>query len=394
MHHSVRSRSIGIVLMVVLVAAFVQSARFDWALSRERDAGAATEQTFNSIELAIAHLRGAQAGYLAAGQTPSAWFERASGYATRIEADLGRLRVASQAPAARAQYDQALTALKALNDFDERARDYVRTDQRYLASDVVFMESVATVDKLTGAVGAARTEEANASRARFNQTLLFRAGAVLIGLAAAIGLVLAVARSRPGVAAPAKAPATTVEMLKNLPPPVKPPPPPVVAAAPPPTAVASSTTLIEAAELCGDLARVSDGRDVPALVERAAKVLDAKGIVLWMADAGGAVLKPSVSHGYPDKVIARLGPLLIDSDNVTSLAFRSMRAQTMTSAVPGNSGALAVPLVTSTGCIGVLAAEIKQNRTASELMPLAKIIAAQFAALVAPDVPAQRTAQA
>ena len=184
-------------------------------------------------------------------------------------------------------------------------------------------------------------------------------------------------------------------MLKNLPPPVKPPPPPVIATAPMAVPVTSSATLLEAAELCADLARLSDGRDVPALVERAAKVLDAKGMVLWTADPGGAVLKPSVSHGYSDKVLTRLGPLLIDSDNVTSLAFRSMRPQTMTSAVPGNSSALAVPLVTANGCVGVLAAEIKQNRSSSELMPLAKIIAAQFAALMSPgEVPAQRTAQA
>jgi hypothetical protein len=32
----------------------------------------------------------------------------------------------------------------------------------------------------------------------------------------------------------------------------------------------------------------------------------------------------------------------------------------------------------------VLAAEVKQDRPASELLPLARIIAAQFAALIAP----------
>ena len=394
MQHTVRTRSIGIVLMVVLVAAFVQSARFDWALSRERDAGAATEQTFNSIELAISHLRGAQAGYLATGQNPATWFTRASEYATRIEADLGRLRVASQTPLARPDYTDAGDALTTLNQQDARARDFIRTDQRFQASDVIFMDAVATVDKLTTAVRAARSDEANASRARFNQTLLFRAGAVLVGLAAAIGLVLTVARSRP-VTAAVKPPSTTAEMLKNLPPPVRPPPPPAIATVPVAVPVTSSATLAEAAELCADLARLSDGRDVPALVERAAKVLDAKGMVLWTADPGGAVLKPSVSHGYSDKVLTRLGPLLIDSDNVTSLAFRSMRPQVMTSAVPGSSGALAVPLVTANGCVGVLAAEIKQNRSSNELMPLAKIIAAQFAALIAPsEVAAQRSAQA
>jgi len=225
MQHTVRTRSIGIVLMVVLVAAFVQSARYDWALSRERDAGAATEQTFNSIELAISHLRGAQAGYLATGQNPTTWFTRASEYATRIEADLGRLRVGSGTPLARPDYDAATAALATLNEID--------------------------------------------GRARFNQTLLFRAGAVLVGLAAAVGLVLAVARSRPRAAA-VKPPATTAEMLKSLPPAVKPPPPPMVATAPVGLSVSSSAILLEAAELCSDLARLSDGRDVPALVERAA----------------------------------------------------------------------------------------------------------------------------
>jgi len=128
---------------------------------------------------------------------------------------------------------------------------------------------------------------------------------------------------------------------------------------------------------------------VPLLLERAASVLQAKGIVLWVADSAGAILRPSITHGYPEKVLSRLGPLQIDSDNVTSLAFRSMRPQTMNSSGPGAPSALAVPLLTASGCVGVLAAEVKQDKPASELLPLARIIAAQFAALIAPTEDSQ-----
>ena len=123
-------------------------------------------------------------------------------------------------------------------------------------------------------------------------------------------------------------------------------------------------------------------------------MLEAKGVVLWVADEGGNWLTPSVTHGYPDKVVSKLGPLQIDSDNVTSLAFRSLKPQVMTSLTPGASSAIAAPLVTSAGCVGVLAAELRQNKPGPDVMPVASIIAAQLAALVVPGDRAHKTAQA
>jgi hypothetical protein len=389
-------RTIGVLLIVLLIAAIAQTFRFDSALSHEKTTSAAVDRDFGSIDLAIAHFRGAQAGYLATGQTPATWMTRATDEATRIEASLGRLRVSSQAPAAKDRYQEALKALAELTDFDGRARNYFRTDQRFLASDLIYMDSAAVVDRLTSAVQSARAAEAAASQARFDQARWLRFALFAGALLAAVGLGMVVRMLKPGAVAKPKA--TTAEMLKSLPPAVK----PATAPAPAPVAIATpaattfvTASLAEAAELCSDLARVADGRDVPALVERAAKVLDAKGVVLWVTDPSGAILKPSVTHGYTDKVLARLGPLLIDSDNVTTLAYRSMRPQAITSQVPGHAGALAVPLITANGCVGVFAAEIKQNRSGSELMPLAKIIAAQFAALMAPgEAVTARTAQA
>lgn len=390
-------RTIGVLLIVLLIAAIAQTFRFDSALSHEKTTSAAVDRDFGSIDLAIARFRGAQASYLATGQTPATWMTRATDEATRIEASLGRLRVSSQAPAARNHYQDALKALAELTDIDGRARNYFRTDQRFLASDLIYMDpSAAVVDRLTSAVQSARAVEAAASQARFDQARWLRFALFAGALLAAVGLGMVVRMLKPGAVAKPKA--TMAEMLKSLPPAVK----PATAPAPVPAAVATpaattfvTASLAEAADLCSDLARVADGRDVPALVERAAKVLDAKGVVLWVTDPSGAILKPSVTHGYTDKVLARLGPLLIDSDNVTTLAYRSMRPQAITSQVPGHAGALAVPLITANGCVGVFAAEIKQNRSGSELMPLAKIIAAQFAALMTPgEAVTARTAQA
>jgi hypothetical protein len=143
-----------------------------------------------------------------------------------------------------------------------------------------------------------------------------------------------------------------------------------------------------------------DTRDLPALLGRAARVLDAKGLVLWMVDGDGTTLRPSLSHGYADKFIARLGTLASDGDSVTSAAFRSLKPQTVNSPTPKGNGAIAVPLITATGCLGVLAAEIRQSKPSGERTAMARVIAAQFAALVAPatDVvavdPPARTAEA
>ena len=153
-------------------------------------------------------------------------------------------------------------------------------------------------------------------------------------------------------------------------------------------------SLSDAADLCVDLARLLDGRDIPALFERAADVLDAKGLVLWVADAGGASLRPSLTHGYSERVLARMQALPLDGDNATSLAYRSLRTQVVGSSSATGAGALAVPLVTASGCVGVLSAEVKNQKPGSDTLSVAQMIAAQFSALVAPADSGARAAQA
>jgi hypothetical protein len=188
-------------------------------------------------------------------------------------------------------------------------------------------------------------------------------------------------------------------MLRELPPPVKPAAPsPARVPTPAPAPALPLTTgvnLPEAADLCVDLARVMDTRDVPALLERAASVLDAKGVIIWTVDSAGTTLTPALTHGYPGKVLSRLGVLDVAADNVTSLSFRSMRPQTMPGGEPGAAGAIAVPLMTASGCSGVLAAEVREGRPAPEMIAVTTILAAQFATLIGPvDLGATRAAQA
>jgi hypothetical protein len=138
------------------------------------------------------------------------------------------------------------------------------------------------------------------------------------------------------------------------------------------------------AALCVDLARVQHTRALPGLLERAADVLKASGIVLWIADPDGRELTPTVVHGYSPQLAARFGTIARDAENVTASAYRTALLQTMKSDAVSN-GAVAAPLVTAGGCVGVMAAEMKDGGERQDtLLAAATIIASQLATLVGP----------
>ena len=96
-----------------------------------------------------------------------------------------------------------------------------------------------------------------------------------LSLLAVLAFAFAAGRS---IRAPESTPATIADMLRELPPPVKSPvastntPAPIKLTVPPPPPVVP-VNLTDAAELCVDLARVMDARDMQVLLERTAKVL-------------------------------------------------------------------------------------------------------------------------
>src|SRR4029077_5495757 len=126
---------------------------------------------------------------------------------------------------------------------------------------------------------------------------------------------------------------------------------------PPKPPVCSDPDPLVAAKLCTYLARLEDIRDAGSVLQEAAKILDALGVIVWLWDPHAAEPAPAVTHGYSDRVLAQLPRVRRDADNATAAAFRSAQ----TCVVKGSnfaSDALVVPLQTPGGCAGVLAVEL------------------------------------
>jgi hypothetical protein len=378
-----QEKSRGLVLLfllmcvVALVSAF-QALYIERLLTTGLETAAAADRDTASALVAIADYRAAEAGYLAIGQQPAFWMTRADTLASTMSDVMAREGAATPSSQARAAFEEAGGALDDLRKLDTRARTLVHSGQPLVASDVIFMDSLQASTHVVEALGAAREADRDARAlqiARLGEVRLAALGGAMgIGL---IGSWILLGRARTSgapdleVAAPVPAPSPSLS-LGSIQPPVKPAP------------AAAEISLTEAAGLCTDLARVLDLRDIPALFERAAHVLEAKGLVLWVVDASGALLEPSLTQGYPEKVRLRMSGLQIDGDNATALAYRSMQPQVVGGAAPSGAGALAVPLITATGCVGVLSAEVKTGRPAPGTVSVAQMIAAQFSALIAP----------
>ncbi len=140
--------------------------------------------------------------------------------------------------------------------------------------------------------------------------------------------------------------------------------------------------LAAAAHLCTELGRVLETRDVAPLLEGAAKILNAVGLIVWIWDPHGTALRPALAHGYSDDVLAQMPEVRPDADNATATAFRSAQTRVVNGSDLA-SGAVVVPLMTPGGCGGVLAVELRHGREQSEsVRALAMIFAAQLATLV------------
>jgi transcriptional regulator with XRE-family HTH domain len=138
----------------------------------------------------------------------------------------------------------------------------------------------------------------------------------------------------------------------------------------------STDILLAAAKVCTELGRVEAVGQVLPLLADAAKVLGARGLIVWVWDGVAGELEPALVHGYPAKVRARLRGVQADADNVTAAAYRA-------GAPLARSGALAVPLLMPSGCAGVLAIEVDNGREQdAEVRAFASFFAAMLAQLV------------
>jgi hypothetical protein len=386
--------TVAVLFALSIGAAAWQYLRVERAVASERDHLQAFDREARAIAMAVADLRASQQAYVAAGQGAEYWTKRVGGIVESLAPRLADLRRRAESPEAGVRLDSAVAALEDFARMDRRAREYALQGQLLLASDLVFAEGLEMTRALAAELHGARSGEISLRsgrvRERENQKALLSGGVALVGLL--FMLLLALAGSRRDERKPEVA---TVDRL------VTPPGPPVSAASTTPQAIeaesfariepasaAPRVKLREAADLCLDLARVTDTEQIPTLLDRAATVLDASGIVLWIADPDGRELVPTSAHGYPAAAIARVGTIRRDSDNATAAAFREARVHVVKGDVMTN-GAIAVPLVTPGGCVGVMAAEVRHEREQTEeTRALAAIVAAQLATLIGVSPPA------
>ena len=391
-----------LVLVFAGLAAIAAAGFLTWsAESHVRTAEDALRQADEAGRRALAdaaELRAAQQAYVAEGQGEDFWFARVDALGKDLDDVLAIFKGHLASPEAVASAGEAAAGMQDFRQVDARARDFTRGRQLAQASDVIFGDGFEVTQKLTAAIAHAATAErvahdAAAGDVRRRQAMALAGGA---GAVAILLLLLIPGGRREAAdaavslslsAEPAAPPASrdTIDDLNDFG--VVSWPAKAPAAAPEPPAV----DLKAVAAVCNDLARVGDTRAIPALLERAAALLDASGIVLWIADPDGRELTPIVVHGYPPHMASRLGTIAREAANVTASAYRTALLQT----VKGDSisnGAIAAPLVSAAGCLGVMAAEMKNGGEQREpLLAAATIIASQLSTLVGPPSTRART---
>ncbi len=335
----------------------------------------------------MARLSGAQQAYVAQGQGTAYWMTQAAQHLASVDRGIAELANASSSEATRSAVQAAAGSLEQFRALDKRARQYVQNSQSLMASDVIFTESLSALTTAGGHVGAAAENE-RAIRAAESGGLRTRQ---LYAAAGAAGLLLLVVLLLVPVPESVVDVLTAMRALTESAPlrphavamPAK--PRTGIASEPPPAAEASrAVNLAAASRVCADLARAIDAGDVSALLTKAAEILDARGVIVWVADKPGVSLYPMFTYGYPTAVLVRLGTITTDANNATAASWRSGELV----AIPGESdspGALVTPIITSDGCVGVLAAELRHGREMREdVRALATIFSAQLATVVTP----------
>jgi hypothetical protein len=137
------------------------------------------------------------------------------------------------------------------------------------------------------------------------------------------------------------------------------------------------------AQLCTLLGQTDTADAIRPLLSEAVRILDAAGLILWTWDAALDELRPALACGYPDSLLAQIPGVRVDADNATAAAFRLLDTCVI-EGIEGATGALVIPLLTPTGCAGVLALELQHGSERSEsVRALASILAAFLAQLVA-----------
>jgi hypothetical protein len=430
--------TVGAVALIVFGAAAFFIVRSEQQIGQLRAGGRAFDQQAREATGLLADLRAAQQAYVAAGQGITFWMPKVAATSGAAGKSVAALREAATSAEARTSLEQSATTLDEFSTVDQRAREYLKSGQDLMAADVVFTEGAQTAAAAARQVETARVAEHQAlesSEAEFRkQEALALIGAGIFGgvvilLLGAVrpgtpdmrhiplGRLASVAGGAAGLANPGGAGNDEIEYARLLPPvksaksdarastgeSVRPvpsknqaadgmagrqaaasqPPPPAT----PPAAEASrviSSLLTAAAELCTEFGRVRSSDELIALLRRAAAVLDASGVIVWLGSTSGGDLRPVLAHGYSAQALARMPSVPRSANNAAATAYRTGTMQLVLGDPGRSSGAVVAPLLSADGCVGALSVEtLDGGETSDAIQATVGIFAAQLAGVLA-----------
>ncbi len=393
-----KSVPVRVTLLILFLAAFAGTGYVLWTseakLTISGDASSRVDANASSAARGLLDLRAAQQAYVAAGQGEPFWIDKVGSTLSDLKASIDAVRAQATTPRAQTAAETAAGVLQDFEQMDRRAREYARSGQRLLASDLIFSDGLEMTGAAAGALDEARAAEHEAHGRLVRETR--RAEIMALGgfggfALLVVVLLLPVGRKQvepmaAAVATPSRETGLVHEPLdlalaldgdaykwdRSQQPADQKPVEPI--------------DLDIVAAVCTELARVVDTRSLPSILERAATALDASGIILWIADPDCRELTPIVAHGYTPQFLIRLGNIPRDAQNATAAAFRTGLVQTVKTDAVSN-GAIAAPLVTPNGTVGVMAAEVRnEGEKQPARLAAATIVAAQLATLVGPPV--------
>lgn len=358
-------------VLMVLAAVTLTAASLLWSIDRRSaqitDAQDAVAARIDRLVDVIAAIGTTQQGYVAPGQLDEPAFERMSTLLQQLEAERSALAPLLRSPSAAPLLEALAESGGALAAADARTRQNLTLGQELMAADVIFSDGRNLLDGMITAVREVHAAERVASRSE--RTTLARLRWLVLGVLVLGGLGTGLLLARMPRAARVSMPAASPALGESGPNTRSPQAPPV------------SVNLAAAAALCTDLARVADTAALSQLLGRAAEILDAAGLILWMG--AGEQLFAVFGHGYATEALARFGPIAREDANAAATAWRTGRLTVVTGDA-SNHGGIVVPLAASEGCIGVLAIEIRHGwEQDAAMQAVATVIAAQLATAVA-----------
>ena len=375
--------SCGVLAWIAIGAAAVFIVRSEQRLAAWRADGRAFDLHAREVTDALSDLRAAQQAYVAAGQGVAFWMPKVAQTADAISASIATLRTAGTSAGARRAIDESLTALAEFTEVDKRARDYLRAGQLLMAGDVIFTEGSDAAATAVRQIETARQAQHQAvdldvAALRGQETLT---AGVAAGVAGIVVLLLIPVPRRQTIDMPADTSLAVNSISLGIAPAVE------AAASIPSGAVTARGTgsvFKAATDVSTEFGRVRDLDDLARVLGRAADVMDASGLMVWVGSAMGGDLRPVLAHGYSAEMLARLPPVARSSDNAAAAAYRSGELQIVLSRPGGSSGAVVAPILSADGCIGALSAEIRSGGETSEsVQALAAIFAAHLAGVLA-----------